>query len=153
MTHETLIDDLEAAGGDLIAVMERENGILTRLTGDDIDRVRGEKAALLMRFERLVGTLSANPEELDGLSDAQKETLGTLECDVRAAARRNANALQARIGVNERIVKTFVDAVRHDRENETGVYDNRGRTGRLRRPNGGAATTARHISLSLNETL
>lgn len=137
----TLIRQLEA-------VMERETLALKETRMADVEALQEEKTLLTEAYEIEMRRLRSKPEILGSLDDHVRLTLDEAVRDLQAAARRNANALEAAKTVIERLVEKLSAGMA--KNSHGGRY---GRDGGGYQPSHGGQAHGQVIAVAFNSAI
>ena len=153
MSVQPLTGELFCVSDQLIAAMEQEIEHLKQHRIDDMAGLQAEKNALSMRYQQVMADLMARGEELQTLSEAERQGIRDVQAKFKRTARRNKNAIKSRIDVTQRLSDTVVGALQDRQTDASGVYNRHGAIGGTVSREYAGMTQAPRISVSLDQKL
>jgi hypothetical protein len=128
----TRLRDLVAVIGRLIAVMDKETGLLRAMRADQIGELQAEKTRLAGLYVGMVKDMRKHPELLAAVDQAVRGELTEATLRFETVAAENERAINAARAANERVLKAIVAAVNSKRS--VGTYGNTGALAEAPRP-------------------
>jgi len=147
MDSEKRMADLISVTSRLVDVLERENAILIDRRHNDLAGLLDEKETIGRVYQARIMGLQEDPEQLNGVDEAERLKLKELALSVDTLVVENARMLEAAMYASKRIVEMVAEAVR-DSTNTSGTYSQRGST---QMPVG--KSEVRSGAISLDQTL
>ena len=132
MDSATRLRDLLAVIGRLIAIMDKETGLLREMRSDQIGELQPEKTRLAGLYVGMVKDIRKHPELLAAVDQAVRGELTDAMTRFDQAASDNERAINAARSANERVLKAIVAAVNSKRS--VGTYGNNGAIADAPRP-------------------
>ena len=111
----------------LTTVIDRETEHLRKFEVDRLERLQDEKASLAAAYDVEMQTLRRDPEILGSLDMAVRENLADAVRSLRAASRRNTDAIDAARHVVDKIVQRIGRHLDRDSNGGTGYHAGAGR--------------------------
>lgn len=121
MNPTTLVQDLIAIMNRLIALLERENGMLRAMRPQEIRPLQADKNALGLAYQAVVRELARVPDALNSVNKALMVELRRTTERFNEIANENMRAIKAGQETNTRLVAIIVEAVKGSRT-KSGLY-------------------------------